>query len=218
MTTVSSLSRRFFVRSSAMLFAAALLLAGFSAHAQAVGPNDLIEKISAEVIARIKADKDIQSGDFSKVSGLVDSTIMPHVNFERMTALAVGRGWREATDAQKASMVEQFRILLLRTYSGALSQFKDQRIEMKPLRALPEDKEVIVRSDILGGGEPIQMNYRLEKNGDSWKIFDLNVLGVWLVDTYRNQFKQIVNAKGMDGLIETLAEKNRQFATAEKRG
>lgn len=203
-----------------MIVAAAVLLAGllFSAgQARAeVATDQLINQVSTEVLTKIKADPKIQAGDFSRISTLVDETIMPHVNFERMTALAVGRGWRAATPEQRAALVKEFRVLLLRTYSGAMSQIKDETVKMRPMRASPGDDEVIVRSNIVGRGEPIQLNYRMEKLADGWKIFDINVLGVWLIETYRNQFKQIVNRDGVDGLLNTLVKKNEQFAQASR--
>lgn len=179
-------------------------------------PDMLIDRLSQEVLAKIKADPAIKDGDFNRISALVDSTIMPHVNFKRMTALAVGRGWRKATPDQREALSREFRVLLLRTYSGAMTQIKDETVRMKPLRAAKDDDEVIVRSEIVGRGDPIQLNYRMEKNENSWRIFDLNVLGVWLVETYRSQFKQIINSKGVDGLIDVLAKKNQQFAKAGK--
>ncbi|MFK7964224.1 MAG: phospholipid-binding protein MlaC [Burkholderiaceae bacterium] len=202
-----------------MLAAAVLLLAGLlfgasQARAELIAPDKLIGQVSAEVLTKIKADPKIQAGDFSRISTLVDETIMPHVNFKRMTALAVGRGWRAATPEQRTGLIEEFRVLLLRTYSGAMSQLKDETVQMRRMRGKPDDDEVIVRSNIIGRGEPIQLNYRMEKNPDGWKIFDINVLGVWLIETYRNQFKQIVNRDGVDGLLSTLKSKNEQFSKA----
>lgn len=202
-----------------MLAAAVVLLAGFltsagPAKAEVVAPNKLIDRLSSEVLSQIKADPKIQAGDFSRISALVDETIMPHVNFKRMTALAVGRGWRSATPEQRDDLVAEFRVLLLRTYSGAMSQLKDETVKMRPLRAKADDDEVIVRTNIVGRGEPIQLNYRMEKHPAGWKIFDINVLGVWLIETYRNQFKQIINRDGVGGLLETLKNKNQQFAKA----
>jgi phospholipid transport system substrate-binding protein len=149
----------------------------------------------------------------------VDSRILPNVNFQRMTASAVGPAWRQATPEQQKRLQEEFKILLVRTYSGALSQVTDQTISMRPLRASPDDKEVIVRTEVRGSGDPIQLDYRLEKTpgqGAGWKIYNINVLGVWLVETYRSQFAQEINAKGLDGLIATLSERNR--ANAAKKG
>jgi phospholipid transport system substrate-binding protein len=137
---------------------------------------------------------------------------MPHVNFQRMTAAVVGPIWRQITPEQQKRLQEEFKILLVRAYAGALTQLKDQTITMKPLKAAAEDKEVLVRAEIKGGGETIQMDYRLEKTpgqGAGWRIFNLNVAGVWLVETYRSQFAQEINAKGVDGLIGSLTERNK---------
>ena len=172
-------------------------------------PDALIKRISAEVLDNIKADKDVQAGDTNKVIGLVDSKIMPNVNFTRMTASAVGRSWRQATPEQKTRLQEEFKILLVRTYSGALSQVKEQSVNIKPLRAAPADTEIVVRTEVLGRGDPVQLDYRMEKTPSGWKIYDLNVLGVWLVETYRTQFSQEINAKGVDGLIASLAQRNK---------
>ena len=163
----------------------------------------------------IKNDKSLQSGNLPKVIALVDSKIMPNVDFQRMTASAAGPAWRKATPEQQKSLQEEFKILLVRTYAGALSQVSDQEVFLKPLRASPDDKEVVVRTDIRGRGDPVQLDYRVQKTpgqGAGWKIFDLNVMGVWLVETYRGQFAQEINAKGMDGLIATLAERNKANA------
>jgi phospholipid transport system substrate-binding protein len=180
-------------------------------------PDALIRRLSVEVLDRIRADKEIQAGDFRKLSDFVDAVVMPHVNFQRMTALAVGRNWRSATPEQQKQLMNEFRVLLLRTYSGALGSVKDQTVRMKPLRADPADTEVIVRSEVVvPRGEPVQLDYRLEKAGDSWRIYDVNVLGVWLVETYRGQFAQEVAARGIDGLIRSLVDKNRSFESPRK--
>ena len=180
-----------------------------AAHAQDEAPDALIKRLSSDVLDKIKADKTVQSGDMTKVMSLVDSQIMPNVNFTRMTASAVGRSWRQATPEQQRKLQDEFKTLLIRTYSGALSQVKDQTINVKPLRAAAGDTEVVVRTEVLGRGEPAQLDYRLEKVASGWKIYDLNVLGVWLVETYRTQFSQEINAKGIDGLIASLAERNK---------
>jgi phospholipid transport system substrate-binding protein len=172
-------------------------------------PEDLIRKVSTEVLDAVKADKAIQAGDVSRVITLVDEKVMPHVNFQRMTASAVGRFWRQATPEQQKRLQDEFKILLVRTYSGALAQVKDQTVELRPVRANPGDTEVMVRTQIKGRGEPIQLDYRLEKAGDAWKIYDVNVLGVWLVQSYQTQFAQEINAGGLDGLIAKLAERNK---------
>ncbi|HWS04768.1 MAG TPA: ABC transporter substrate-binding protein [Burkholderiaceae bacterium] len=178
-------------------------------------PDVWIKRLSTEVLDTIKADKSLQSGNLPKVIALVDNKIMPNVDFQRMTASAAGPAWRKATPEQQKSLQDEFKILLVRTYAGALSQVSEQDIALKPLRASPDDKEVVVRTEIRGRGEPVQLDYRLQKTpgqGAGWKIYDLNVMGVWLVDTYRGQFAQEINAKGMDGLIATLAERNKANA------
>ena len=172
-------------------------------------PDELIRQVSVEVIDAVKADKAIQAGDVGRIVTLVDTKVMPHVNFQRMTASAVGRNWRSATPEQQKRLQEEFKILLVRSYAGALTQVKDQTVQLKPLRANPGDTEVVVRTEIRGKGEPIQLDYRLEKAGDSWKIYDVNVLGVWLVEQYRSSFNQEIAASGIDGLIAKLAERNK---------
>jgi phospholipid transport system substrate-binding protein len=189
---------------------AALILAMASTLATAqTTPDALIKQVSTEVIDTIKADKSLQSGDVSKIITLVDTKVMPHVNFQRMTASAVGRNWRTATPEQQKRLQDEFKTLLVRTYAGALTQVKDQTVQLKPMRAAAEDTEVVVRTEVKGKGEPIQLDYRLEKADAGWKIYDVNVLGVWLVEQYRNQFTQDINAGGIDGLIGKLAERNK---------
>ena len=181
-------------------------------HAEDEAPDALIKRLSVDVLDTIKSDKAIRAGDMAKVIALVDTRIMPNVNFQRMTASAVGPAWRKATPEQQKRLQEEFKILLVRTYAGALAQVTDQTISMKPLRAADDDKEVLVRSEVKGNGDTIQLDYRLEKTpgqGAGWRIYNLNVLGVWLVETYRSQFAQEINAKGVDGLIATLAERNK---------
>lgn len=192
----------------------ALTLALPVAQAQ-TAPDALVKQISARVLDAIKSDKQIQAGELRKVMDLVDQQVMPHINFQRMTASAVGRHWRQATPEQKTRLQDEFKTLLVRTYAGALSEVRDQTIEMKPLRAKPEDTEVIVRSEVRGRGEPIQLDYRLEKAGEAWKIYDVNVLGVWLVETYRASFQQEISQGGLDGLIAKLSERNK-LAAARK--
>jgi phospholipid transport system substrate-binding protein len=185
------------------------------AYAADEAPDVFIKRLSSEVLDGIKADKAIQSGEVARVVSLVDNLVMPNVDFKRMTAAAVGPQWRQATPAQQQRLQDEFKILLVRTYAGALSQVNDVTLSMKPLRASPADQEVVVRTEIKGRGDPIQLDYRLEKTpgvGAGWKIYNLNVLGVWLVDTYRSQFAQEINAKGIDGLIATLAARNKSNA------
>lgn len=189
--------------------ALALLAAGPAVRAADEAPDALIKRTSTEVLDAIKADKAVQAGDVSKIVALVDTKVMPHVNFTRMTAAAVGRNWRQATPEQQKRLQDEFKILLVRTYSGALAQVKDQTVNVKPLRAAAADTEVQVRTEVIGRGDPIQLDYRMEKTATGWKIYDLNVLGIWLVETYRTQFAQEISAKGVDGLIAALAERNK---------
>lgn len=210
----------------------AVLIGGATAHAQtasaptvatsaaptaaAGAPDEFIRALSQTVLDRIRQDPELRAGDMRRVSRFVDETVMPAVDFERMTALAVGRGWRQANPEQQRQLMAEFRVLLVRTYAGAIAQVKDQQIRLKPQRPPSEDGDVIVRSEIVASrGEPIQLDYRLSRTPSGWKIYDLNVLGVWLVDSYRNQFAQEVSARGVDGLIRSLSERNRQFAQAK---
>jgi phospholipid transport system substrate-binding protein len=214
-TEVKQMKRRFLVNLSSGLVMA--LAAGSFAAAQGTdeAPDSMVKRLSSDVLETIKSDKTIHTGDVGKVVALVESKVMPHVNFERMTASAVGPSWRQASAEQKKRLQEEFKTLLVRTYSGALSQVSDQSISVKPLRSSPDDKEVVVKTEIRGQGDPIQLDYRLEKTpgmGLGWKIYNLNVLGIWLVETYRSQFAQAINANGIDGLITQLADRNKANA------
>lgn len=207
------LSRLFLRFGAALLGAAALLAAPVRAADDA--PDAMIQRLSNDVLDTIRADKSLQNGDMSKIIALVDRKIMPSVNFQRMTASAVGPQWRQATPEQRQRLQEEFKTLLVRTYAGALTQVSDQTVAVKPLRASAEDKEVLVRTEVKGRGDPIQLDYRVEKTpgqGSGWKIYNLNVMGVWLVETYRSQFAQEITAKGIDGLITLLVERNKANA------
>ncbi|MBA3597557.1 MAG: ABC transporter substrate-binding protein [Methylibium sp.] len=183
------------------------------AQAQTQTPDALVKQVSGEVIDTVKADKSLQTGDVSKIMALVDAKVMPHVNFERMTAAAVGRYWRQATPEQQQKLMAEFKTLLVRTYSGALREVKDQVVEVRPMRSRPEDTEVIVRTEVKGSGQPIQLDYRLEKRAQGWKIYDVNVLGIWLVENYRNSFAREISAGGIDGLIAKMTERNKSAAS-----
>jgi phospholipid transport system substrate-binding protein len=199
----------------ALVLGGVSVLAAVPALAADEAPDALVKRLSSDVLDSIKADKTIQNGDVSRIVALVDQKIMPNVNFQRMTASAVGPAWRQATPEQQKRLQEEFKTLLVRTYAGALAQVSDQTIVVKPLRAAADDKEVVVRTEVKGRGDPIQLDYRLEKTpgqGSGWQIFNLNVLGVWLVETYRSQFAQEINAKGLDGLIGTLGDRNKNNA------
>ncbi len=210
------MNRRIFSHFAGASLALALLAAAPLARASDEAPDALIKRTSTEVLDSIKSDKAIQGGDVGKIIALVDSKVMPHVNFTRMTAAAVGRNWRQATPEQQKRLQDEFKTLLVRTYSGALSQVKDQTVSVKPLRAAAADTEVQVRTEIIGRGDPIQLDYRMEKTSSGWKIYDLNVLGIWLVENYRTQFAQEISAKGVDGLIGALAQRNKSNAGASK--
>jgi phospholipid transport system substrate-binding protein len=182
-------------------------------------PDALIRRLSDEVLGAIKADEKIKAGDTNRILALVDSKIMPNVDFARMTAATVGPSWRQATPEQKKQLQDEFKILLIRTYSGALAQVNDQTITVKPMRGAAEENEVVVRTEVRGRGDPIQLDYRMEKTpgqGAGWKIYNLNVLGVWLVETYRSQFAEVTSSKGVDGLIAALQERNK--TNAAKKG
>jgi len=198
------------------LTAAVLALACAMAQAQAgKAPDVLIKEVSTDVLESLKADKSIKQGDVTKIIALVDAKVMPYLDFQRMTASAVGRYWRQATPEQQKRLQEQFKLLLVRTYSGALAQVQDQTVELKPMRNAPTDKEVIVRTEVKGHGDPIQLDYRLAQEAGGWKIYDVNVLGVWLVENYRNSFSQEISNGGIDGLIGKLEARNKSAGGAK---
>jgi phospholipid transport system substrate-binding protein len=214
MNSTATVQRRHIGRlalASALLFGSAAFFVT-PARAADEAPDALVQRISGDVLDTIKADKSIKAGDIDKIMLLVDSKIMPNVNFQRMTASAVGPAWRQATPEQKKRLQDEFKTLLVRTYAGALDQVSNQSVSVRPFRGSPDDKEVLVRTEIRGGGDPVQLDYRLEKTpgeGGGWKVYNLNVLGVWLVDTYRTQFAQQINSQGIDGLISALAARNK---------
>ena len=207
-----------------VVLGASLLVTGLaSAQAAAAAsaanatPDALVRDLSNEVLAAIKADKALASGDVNRVQKLIDEKILPYVDFEKMTRLAVGRGWRQATPEQRAALTREFRILLVRTYSGALSQVTDHQVKLRPFRAQPADTDVMVGTNIVASrGDPIQLDYRLEKTDAGWKIYDVNILGVWLVENYKTQFASQINAGGVDGLIKTLTDRNKQLEQGKK--
>ena len=211
------MNRRTLIHAAAAMAVATWVAVPQAALAADEAPDALVKRLSVDVLETLRKDKSIKAGDVDRIMALVDKTIMPHVNFRRMTAASVGPGWRKATPEQQARLQDEFKTLLVRTYAGALSQVTDQSIVVKPLRAAAEDKDVLVRTEIVGRGDPIQLDYRLEKtpgDGAGWKIYNLNVMGVWLVETYRSQFAQEINAKGVDGLIEALVARNKANAAS----
>ena len=177
-------------------------------------PDVLVKRISADVIDSVKADKDIQAGNRTKIMDLVNSKILPYVDAEKMTQQAAGRHWRSATPEQKQKLTKEFRDLLVYTYAGALSTIKNETVEFKPMRGSPTDNDVEVRSQVnVARGEPITLNYRLSNDKGSWKIYDVNVLGAWLVQTYTSTFNSEISKSGIDGLIKRLADRNAQLAS-----
>ena len=199
------------VTAAAVAVSTAVLVA--PARAAIEAPDALVKRVSTDVIDSVKADKDIQAGNSRKIIDLVNTKILPYVDAEKMTAQAAGRFWRQATPEQQKQLSEEFRQLLIYTYSGALSQIKNETIEFKPFRADPADTEVEVKSQVnLTRGEPITLNYRLSKGAQGWKIFDLNVMGAWLVETYKSTFASEIGKTGIDGLIKKLHERNQQLA------
>lgn len=190
----------------------ALAFVAASAHAQEA-PDALIKRVSEEILEIAKTDKQVQAGNQQRIMEVVQTKVIPHVNFQRMTSMAAGRFWREATPDQQSALTSEFRTLLIYTYSGAIAQIRNQKLEFKPMRAAPDDTEVEVRSSVIQSrGEPIQLNYRLEKTPNGWKIFDVNILGAWLVETYKGSFASEISKGGIDGLIRTLSERNKRLA------
>ena len=198
--------------------AGAMLVLNLGLPAQAADetPDLLVKRVSADVLETIKKDASLRNGDSTKINALVNDKVMPYVDFRRMTSAAVGPAWRQATPDQRQRLQDEFKALLIRTYSGALSQVGDQTITVKPLRMAAGDTDVLVRTQVNGRGDPVQLDFRLEKQATGWKIYNLNVLGVWLVETYRTQFAQEINANGIDSLIKTLASRSSMPANVSK--
>ena len=194
-----------------LALSAILLALTLPAQAADEAPDAFIRRITSETLETIKADKALRNGDVARIMQLVDGQLMQHVNFRRMTALAVGPSWRKATPEQQKRLQDEFKLLLVRTYAGALGQITDQTVFVKPLRGGQDDRNLVVNTEVRGRGDPVQLDYRLEKTpgqGAGWAIFDLNVLGVWLIENYRTQFTKEINAGGIDALINSLAARN----------
>ena len=198
---------RFSIRIAAA--AATLLLAmGGPARAQEMAPDVLVKNVTLEVIDIIQKDKDYQK-DKKKIIGLIDAKVLPHFNFQAMTASAVGRNWDKATAEQKARLAEEFKTLLVRTYSSAIASYSTQKFEFRPLRAKPTDTDVTVNVRILQSGtEPMTLDYDMEKRPAGWKVWDVRVGGISLVANYRTEFDNVVREKGIDGLVKALQAKN----------
>ena len=195
----------------------ALLLACGPAVADDNAPDALIRKVTDDVLNIVRQDKDIQSGNTKKAIELVDAKVLPHFNFQRMTALAMGRDWSKASPEQKKRLSEEFKTLLVRTYSNALTSYKNQTVSYKPTKMQGSDTDVVVKTEILQpGNKPVQLDYALEKQGETWKIYDVIVAGVSLVTNYRDTFTQEVRSTGVDGLIQMLANRNKQLEAGKK--
>jgi phospholipid transport system substrate-binding protein len=178
-------------------------------------PDGLVKLVVEDVMNTIKNDKAIQSGDLRKINALVDQKILPHSNFQKTTQLSMGRNWAKASPQQQAQITQEFKTLLIRIYGGALAQVKDQKIQYKPFRAASDDTDVIVKTAVIGKGEPIQLDYRLEKTANGWKVYDINILGAWLVESYRNQFNDQISKGGIDGLIQFLQQRNNALSSTK---
>ncbi len=188
-----------------------LLMIAPSAFAQEDSPDAMIKSVTEEVLSIVRQDKDIQSGNTQKAINLVETKVLPHFNFQRMTSLAVGRDWNKANAEQKKRLTEEFKTLLVRTYSNALTGYRNQTVRYRPTRMQAGDTEVVVKSEILQpGNKPIQLQYSVEKQNEGWKVYDVVVAGVSLVSNYRSTFNQEVSANGIDGLIKMLVDKNQQ--------
>jgi phospholipid transport system substrate-binding protein len=175
-------------------------------------PDGLIKIIVADVMSLVKSDPEIQRGNIPRVVELVEKKIVPYTDMRRTTQLAMGKNWSKATPEQQSQLIIEFKNLLIRTYSGALSQLRDQTVQYKPLRSSPSDTDVIVRTVVIGKSDPIPLDYRLEKTNDGWRVYDINIMGAWLIEAYRNQFTNQISQNGVDGLIKFLQERNAMLA------
>ena len=194
-----------------------LFFAASGALANEEAPDAMIRKVTDDVLNIVRQDKDIRSGNTKKAIELVEVKVLPHFNFQRMTALAMGRDWKKATGEQQAKLSQEFKTLLVRTYSNALTGYKDQTIRYKPTKMQSGDTEVVVKTEVVQpGGRPIQLDYSVEKQNEGWKVFDVVVAGVSLVTNYRETFNQEVRANGVDGLLQMLVNKNKQLEAGKK--
>ena len=192
-------------------------MVGSAAFAQVDSPDGLIKKVTEDVLTIVRQDKDIQSGNAKKVIELVEAKVLPNFNFQHMTALAMGKDWNKASPEQKKRLAEEFKTLLVRTYSNALTGYRDQTIRYKPTKMQPGDDDVVVRTEVVQpGSKAIQLDYSMEKMADGWKVYDVVVAGVSLVTNYRDTFNQEVRANGVDGLLQMLVNKNKQLESGKK--
>ena len=202
--------------SSAAMFAILLTSTLTMAQNADSTPDGLIKFVVTDVMTSVKADKEIQAGNVTRVIALVDQKIVPYLDMQKTTQLAMGRNWSKATPEQQKQITQEFKMLLIRTYSGAISQIRDQTVQYKPVRFSPEDEDVVVRTQVISKGDPIQLDYRLMKTPNGWRVYDINVLGAWLVEAYRNQFNNQISQNGIDGLIKFLTDRNRALAQAKQ--
>jgi phospholipid transport system substrate-binding protein len=195
---------------SVIKFVASVALMGVMQFAVAdVAPDVLVKSTADEVLAIVKKDKDIQAGDQKKIFALAEEKILPNFDFDRVSRMVLGKNWSRASKEQQDAFQKEFRSLMLRTYATALGKYRNQTINYKPLRTDPSDKEVTVKTEIVQpGGQPIAVDYSLEKTGEAWKVYDIVIEGVSLVTNYRGQFSNEIRQSGMDGLIQKLADKN----------
>ncbi|KMQ81211.1 putative ABC transporter, auxiliary component YrbC [Candidatus Burkholderia pumila] len=189
-----------------------------SAQAQSVdtsNPDTLIKTVTQQVLDQIKSDKSIQQGDINEITKLVNEKVLPYTDFIRTTRLVMGRSWNSATPEQQKQIVEQFKMLLIRTYSGALAQVRNQTIQYKPFRASLDDTDVVVRSVVMNNGSPVELDYRLYKTAQGWRVYDINVLGAWLIQAYQQQFNEQIQQHGVNGLVQFLTQRNQQLANGK---
>jgi phospholipid transport system substrate-binding protein len=210
--------RSVFVRIATAAATAALVLSA-GARAQNVAPDVLVKNVTLEVVDILRNDKDIQKGDRKKVIALIETKVLPHFNFQAMTASAVGRNWDKASAEQKARLMEEFKTLLVRTYSSALASYSNQKFDFRPLRAKPTDTDVTINVRVMqGGSQPVTIDYDMEKRPGGWKVWDVRVGGISLVANYRTEFDNQVREAGIDGLIKTLQAKNHSLERSSVAG
>ncbi len=189
---------------------------GFAQTVDTNSPDSMIKTVTAQVLDQIKSDPSIKSGDINRITQIVNQKILPYTDFRRTTQLAMGRAWRQATPQQQDQMVEQFKMLLIRTYAGALSQVRDQTVQFRPFRADPGATDVVVRSMVMNNNQPVELDYRLYKTPQGWRVYDLNVAGAWLIQAYQQQFAEKINQGGVDGLLQFLTQRNEQLAAGKQ--
>lgn len=203
------------VRSLLQTLILATALAGLPALAEPVAPDALARAVTQDVLHIIKTDPDIKAGDSQEINRLVEEKILPHFDFQRMTRLAVGKDWRRATPAQRQELVDQFRGLLVRTYSSSLAAYNDQKVTFRPVQMRPGDTDATVRTEVQHNGKPVPIDLEMQQTGDTWKVYDVAIDGISLVTTYRSSFANEIQRAGIDGLIETLRRKNQGAAAPQ---